>query len=299
MHTPVLQKEVIDFLDPKPNENFVDATIGGGGHTFEILKRTAPAGKILGIDLDESAIESLRINALGEEINERLILTQGNFADLEKIVAENNFWPINGILADLGISSTELEASGRGFSFLKDEPLDMRFSKKTLVSAKEIINQWPEEEIAKIIRQYGEEKFSRQIAKKIIERRKIKPIITSRQLTEIIKEATPFWYHNRKIHPATKTFQALRIAVNDELVNLNIFLPSALNVLTPGGRLVIISFHSLEDRIVKNFFREKKNQRLIKVLTKKPVKPSSEEIFKNPRSRSAKLRAAVKLLVKK
>jgi len=299
MHTPVLQKEVIDFLDPKPNENFVDATIGGGGHTFEILKRTAPAGKILGIDLDESAIESLRINALGEEINERLILTQGNFADLEKIVAENNFWPINGILADLGISSTELEASGRGFSFLKDEPLDMRFSKKTLVSAKEIINQWPEEKIAKIIRQYGEEKFSRQIAKKIIERRKIKPIITSRQLTEIIKEATPFWYHNRKIHPATKTFQALRIAVNDELVNLNIFLPSALNVLTPGGRLVIISFHSLEDRIVKNFFREKKNQRLIKVLTKKPVKPSSEEIFKNPRSRSAKLRAAVKLLVKK
>ena len=297
-HIPVLQKEVIQYIDPKPNENFIDATIGGGGHALEILKRIGPSGKLMGIDLDESAIEKLKLKAAGQEAEKRLILACDNFTNLEKIVRENNFGPVQGILADLGMSSGQLEESGRGFSFLKDEPLIMAYNKSQIadgLTAAGILSVKNKEELEKIFKEYGEERFARQIARKIVESRRIKPIRTTLELVNIIKSATPFWYHRLYLHPATRIFQALRIAVNDELNNLISFLPQALNVLVSGGRLIVISFHSLEDRIVKNLFKEKKQLGLIKILTKKVIKPTREETGINPRSRSAKLRAAVKL----
>ncbi|MBI4709394.1 MAG: 16S rRNA (cytosine(1402)-N(4))-methyltransferase RsmH [Candidatus Portnoybacteria bacterium] len=315
-HIPVLQKEVVQYLDPKPDENFIDATIGGGGHALIILEKNAPQGKLLGIDLDKKAIDDLEAKPEISPFKKRLILVCDNFSNLGEIVKENNFINVKGILADLGLSSMELEERGRGFSFLRDEPLIMRYAQDKLESkneevkstgknlklsepennltAAEILNSWSEEELNKIFWDYGGERFSRQIARKIIEERKIKPIITTFQLVEIIKKATPAWYHHRRIHPATKTFQALRIAVNDELNNLNKFLSVAIDALDSGGRLAIISFHSLEDRIVKNFFKEKKQEGGITILTKKVVTPSQEEILNNPRSRSAKLRAAIK-----
>lgn len=199
------------------------------------------------------------------------------------------------------MSSRHLEESGRGFSFKKDEPLDMRYhkilnlkSKISNLTAEKIVNNWPEPQIERILREYGEEGFAGRIAKKIVEARKIKPIGTTFQLREIIRKATPGWYQRKKIHPATKIFQALRIAVNDELGNLEKALPQALEILETGGRLAAISFHSLEDRIVKNFFRKKEKENLLKILTKKPVIPSFEETKTNPRARSAKLRTAMK-----
>jgi len=286
-HIPVLQKQVLEYLNPKPNENFIDATFGAGGHSAAILKENGPHGKILGIELDA---ELLKI----AELRKRLILAQGNFVNLKEIVENNNFKNISGILIDLGFSSWHIEKSGRGFSFQKNEPLDMRFSSDSDLTAKEILNQWPEKEIENILKEYGEERFAKRIAKKIYEVRKIKSINTTFELVGIIKKSVPKWYQRQRINPATRTFQALRIAVNDELNNLRKFLPQALEILNPDGRLVIISFHSLEDRIVKNFFRKKKRQGLVKVLTKKPVRPDREEIKINPRSRSAKLRAIIK-----
>lgn len=265
---------------------------------MEILKRIGPSGKLMGIDLDESAIEKLKLKAAGQEAEKRLILACDNFTNLEKIVRENNFGPVQGILADLGMSSGQLEESGRGFSFLKDEPLIMAYNKSQIadgLTAAGILSVKNKEELEKIFKEYGEERFARQIARKIVESRRIKPIRTTLELVNIIKSATPFWYHRLYLHPATRIFQALRIAVNDELNNLISFLPQALNVLVSGGRLIVISFHSLEDRIVKNLFKEKKQLGLIKILTKKVIKPTREETGINPRSRSAKLRAAVKL----
>jgi 16S rRNA (cytosine1402-N4)-methyltransferase len=291
-HIPVLQKEALEFLAPDHNENFIDATIGGGGHAFEILARTAPDGKLIGIDANKAAIENLKERIPDKDKN-RLILICDNFSNLQDIVSKFNINPVRGILADLGFSSQELEASGRGFSFLRDEPLDMRYGDDELKAAK-IINEWTEDELIKIFQEFGEERFSRRIADEIIRARRLKEIRTTGQLSEIIKKATPGFYHHRRLHPATKVFQALRIAVNQELTNLNKFLSQALNVLDKGGRIVIISFHSLEDRIVKNFFKEKKQEGKINILTKKVLKPRDEELFGNPRARSAKLRAAIK-----
>jgi 16S rRNA (cytosine1402-N4)-methyltransferase len=196
------------------------------------------------------------------------------------------------VLFDLGLSSWHLEKSGRGFSFSRDEPLDMRFQGG--VTAQEIVNWWPQKELERMLKEYGEERFAKRIANEIVRSREKEPITSTLQLVSIIERAVPYWYQKRRIHPATKTFQALRIAVNDELNNLGRALPQAIEVLKPGGRLVVISFHSLEDRIVKNFLRENSRKGLLKVLTKKPVKPSAEEVKVNPRSRSARLRAAVK-----
>ncbi len=311
MHIPVLQKEVIEYLDPKPNENFIDATFGFGGHSKEILKRNAPRGKVLGIELDPAIIKCLTPDV---KHHKRLILVNDSYSNLKEIVEKYNFRPINGILFDLGMSSWHLEKSGRGFSFQKDEPLDMRYNSLLLRSSRpirkrrkerrlrekglragEILNKFPEKEIERILREYGQERFAKKIAKKIIEERKAKPIQTTFQLVEIVKRAIPKRYQNQRIHPATRTFQALRIAVNDELENLRKALSQTLEVLKRGGRIVIISFHSLEDRIVKNFFRENSRKNILKVLTKKPITPSREEIQKNLRSRGAKLRAAIKL----
>ncbi|PJA02423.1 16S rRNA (cytosine(1402)-N(4))-methyltransferase [bacterium (Candidatus Gribaldobacteria) CG_4_10_14_0_2_um_filter_36_18] len=296
-HIPVLQKEVIDYLDPKPNENFIDATIGEGGHTAAILEKNKPNGKVLGIEIDPEILEKFKFQ-------DRLILVNDSYVNLKNIIEKYNFGPIKGILFDLGMSSWHLEESGRGFSFQKDEPLDMRYDESlkfkvqsSKLTAEEILNKWRGEELEKILREYGQERFAQGIAKKIIETRRIRPIKTTFQLVEIIKRATPSWYHHQRKHFATKTFQALRITVNNELENIKKGLEEALDVLGDGGRLVVISFHSLEDRIVKNFFSTfakdyEGQERKIEILTKKPIRPSLEEIKTNKRSRSAKLRAA-------
>lgn len=296
IHLPVLQKEVLNFFEPEPNKNFIDCTVGNGGHAISILKATAPAGKILGIDWDREMIKSLRLAIQSTEFQSRLILVCDNYANLKEIIEKNNFGPIHGILFDLGLSSWHLEKSERGFSFQGDEPLDMRYNPEASeIKARDILNYWPEDKLAKIFEEYGEERFSQKIAKKIIEQRKINQIKSTFQLLKIIRMAVPNWYCHRKKHFATRTFQALRIAINFELENLKQALPRALDVLEPNGRLVVISFHSLEDRIVKFFFREKGKEGLVKILTKKPVRPTPGEIKLNPRARSAKLRAALKI----
>lgn len=286
MHIPVLLAETIELLDPKTNENFVDCTVGLGGHTKEILQKISPNGKVLGIDLNKNTLEIVRKN-LGE-YKDRLILVEGSFADLEKIIENSGLEKVDGILLDIGMSSWEIEQSGKGFSFQKNEPLDMRFSDKAEITAQEIVNKWKEEELVRIFRGYGEERFARPIARKIIEERKKKKIETTYDLVDVISKVKR---RRGRIHPATQIFQALRIAVNDELGNLKSVLSQSVKVLNKGGRIAVISFHSLEDRIVKWFFRENES---LEIATKKPVMGREEEIKLNPRSRSAKLRAAIK-----
>jgi 16S rRNA (cytosine1402-N4)-methyltransferase len=295
-HIPVLQKEVIEYLDPKPNENFIDATFGEGGHALSILERTKPNGKLLGIEIDPELYEKIKskISIINDQLSNRLILINDSYTNIKKITQEHNFRPINGILFDLGISSWHLEESRRGFSFKRDEPLDMRFNpQRNRLTAFEILNYWSKEKIEEILRKFGEEKFAKSIAKNIAEKRKIKPIRTTFDLVEIIKASLPLKYQRRlKTHPATRTFQALRIAVNNELENLEKTLHSLPRILEREARIVVISFHSLEDRIVKNFFRQKKREGILQILTPKPITPTFHEIISNPRSRSAKLRAA-------
>ena len=287
MHIPVLQKEVIKYIDPKPNENFIDCTLGEAGHSLAILEHNGPKGKVLGIDRDKDQISKLKPT-------ERLILKNDNFVNLKEIAKEKKFASVSGILFDLGMSSGQLEESGRGFSFLKKEPLDMRYDLENPLTAEKILNYWSESEIEKILKEFGEEKFSKVIAREIIEQRKVWPIKNTVQITEILKKVIPFKYQHQRLHFATRTFQALRIAVNSELNNLKQALPQAAEILKPGGRLIAISFHSLEDRIVKNFFKERSDAGELKILTKKPIGPGQEEIKNNPRSRSGKLRAAIK-----
>lgn len=290
-HIPVLLNEVLEYLKPKPGDKIIDATLDGGGHSFEILKKIGPKGKVLGIEWDEELLKQFELKIKSLKFKDNFILINDNYRNLKKIAQENNFLKADGILLDLGLSSWHFEGSKRGFSFQKDEQLDMRFDEKQELTAREIINQWPPETIEKVLKEYGEERFSKPIAKAIIETRKKKPIISTSQLVEIIKNAVPFWYRSgRRIHFATKTFQALRIVVNDELGNLKLFLKQSPEVLKKGGKGAVISFHSLEDRIVKQTFRELKGSGIAQILTKKPIRPSKEEVIKNPRSRSAKLR---------
>lgn len=262
-HIPVLQKEVLGCLDPKPNENFIDCTIGDGGHAAAILERTAPRGRVLGIDCQ------LRLKP-----QERLILAEDNFANLKSIVGKCRFQPVHGVLFDLGCSSWHLEESKRGFSFQKAEPLDMRYGLGNSLTAEKIVNYYSKIEIERILTQYGEEKKSRKIAEKIVEARTAKAIKTTLQLAGILKKLGI---------PPQRTFQALRIAVNDELNNLEKALPQASELLEAGGRLAIISFHSLEDKIAKRFCKAK------------PVRPGLREIKNNPRARSAKMRVCRKI----
>lgn len=294
MHLPVLKEKVIEYLDPKENENFVDCTFGEGGHTKEILKKNKPEGKVLAIEIDPDLYEKGK--ELEKKFKGRLILKRGNFAELKKIVKEEKFSPVNGILFDLGISSWHLEKSQRGFSFKRDELLIMRYDKNLKdLTPIDVLNKFPEREIEKILKNYGQERFAKQIAKEIVKERKQKRIETTFQLVQIIRKATPRWYQRRKIHFATKTFLALRIFVNQELENLKEGLKQALEILERNGNIVVISFHSLEDKIVKEFFKKAKKKGLLEILTKKPETPSKEEIQKNKRARSAKLRAAKKL----
>jgi 16S rRNA (cytosine1402-N4)-methyltransferase len=281
MHIPVLLKETIEYLDINKNGNYIDCTLNGGGHTKEILKRTK--GKVLGIEIDKEIFEKIK-----NENIERLVPVNDNYANLKNIVKENNFNDVNGILLDVGMSSYHIDQSKKGFSFQKDEPLLMNYSSE--LTAEEIINTYSEKDLERILKEYGEEKFARKISIQII---KDRPIKTTFQLIETIKKATPGFYHKGRIHFATRTFQALRIEANKELENLEKVLPQALEVLKKGGILVAISFHSLEDRIIKNFFKDHVKE--VKLLTKKPILPDEKEIKSNPRARSAKLRAIKKL----
>lgn len=292
MHTSVLPKEVIKYLNPKSGENFVDCTLGQGGHTFSILDLTGPSGKVLGIDWDKESINRFCAQHPGSKL-QRLVLACGNFANIGEIVRQSDFKPVNGILMDIGLSSWHFEDSGRGFGFSKDEVLDMRYDPGTSESARDLVNRLQQVEIEKILKEYGEEKFARSIAKSIIYERRKKAFDTTFDLVEAVKKGVPTRYHSRRPHFATRTFQALRIAVNGELDNLSSALPQAYKILAPGGRLAVISFHSLEDRIVKNCFRELALAGA-KILTKKPITPQAEEIDSNPRSRSAKMRAIMK-----
>ncbi|OGZ67734.1 MAG: 16S rRNA (cytosine(1402)-N(4))-methyltransferase [Candidatus Staskawiczbacteria bacterium RIFCSPHIGHO2_02_FULL_34_9] len=293
IHTPVLEKEVLNYLDPKPNENFIDCTVGEGGHSVSILEKSGPNGMLLGIDLDSRQVENSR-NRLSD-FKERVILQNDSYVNMKDIVVRENFKPVNGILIDLGYSSWQIEQSKRGFSFSRDELLDMRYDMQNTLTAEKIVNEYPENELQRILRDYGEEKFFRQIASRIVNERQKKRIESTKHLIEVIRMGLPPKFRKGRINFATKTFQALRIEVNGELDNLKKALPKAIDILAPGGRLAVISFHSLEDRIVKNFLKDKEKENLIKISTKKPIIASSKEVFNNPRSRSAKLRSAIKI----
>ncbi len=310
IHIPVLLREVIEYLNPQLGRKFIDATINGGGHALAILEHIIPGGKLLGIEWDGELLKRLETQIQHSQFKNNAVLINDSYSNLERIAEDNDFKNVQGVIFDLGMSSWHLEESGGGFSFAKDEPLDMRFSRRADddggPTAAEIINKYREEELAKILKENGDERFARQIAGAIVKARKEKPIMTTFQLVEIIKNSTPFWYRRSRIprrsasgtlrgrHFATKTFQALRIAVNNELENIRSGIGQAKNILAAGGRLAVISFHSLEDRIVKNFFREENKKGDLKILTKKPVKAGLAEITANPRARSAKLRVAEK-----
>ena len=297
VHIPVLLNEVIKYLNPKPGENFIDCTVGAGGHSLAILKKNKP-GKLLAIDCDNESLELFKSKIRNSEFSflHRLTLANDNFRNLKEIVEKYKFHPVNGILLDLGLSSWHIEESKKGFTFRKDEPLGMNFDNRS-PSAAEIINNFSEKSLEEIFSKYGEERYSRRIARRIIEKRKNKPIETTFQLRNIVGEVIPFSKTRRGNidRVLARIFQSLRIAVNDELENLKQGLKQSLEILEPGGRLIIISFHSLEDRIVKNFFRDEKIKNSLKILTKKPIIADEEEVKNNPRSRSAKLRAAVKV----
>lgn len=335
-HVPVMVEEVLKFLQPQAGGNYVDGTVGGGGHTQAILERCAPDGKVLGIDADAQAIARVR-ERLTDYVNTgRLVLVQGNFVELARIVYEAGFVSVQGIMLDLGFSSLQMEDAQRGFSFSVDGPLDMRLDQSEGESAADIVNRAREQELADIFWRYGEETRSRQIARRIVRARARGAITRTGQLAELAAAGAP--YKPGSIHPATRTFQALRIAVNRELEHLEGVLPQILDVLSRGnvllsladtrnrgtarvdneqegsgrqerggGRMVIITFHSLEDRLVKEFMRREARDCLcppqvpvcvcghkarLRVLTPKPVTPSVAEITDNPRARSAKLRAA-------
>ncbi len=295
MHVPVLLQEVLKYLAPQPNENFIDGTLGTGGYTKAILELTAPHGRVLGVDLDKEAYQRAQETLVQNHIDkERLLFRQGNFSALRTIVTQTNLGKISGIVLDLGLNTDSLENSGRGFSFKKDEPLLMTFTadwQNAPRTAATIVNSYSERELADIFWRYGEEKYSRSIARNIVSARKRNPITTTQALTSIIEQSVPKGYERGRINPATRTFQALRIATNDELNNLKTALEEIPNLLPEGGRYVVVSFHSLEDRLVKRAFRKLKENGQAKILTPKPVVAGESEINLNPKSHSAKLRA--------
>jgi 16S rRNA (cytosine1402-N4)-methyltransferase len=306
VHKPVLVEEVLHYLDPQKNKNFIDCTVGGGGHAEKILEQTGPKGKLLGFDWDKEAIERTRVRL--ERFHSRLILINESYIKIKKTVYDKKFNSIDGIVFDLGLSSDQLQDSGRGFSFQVNEPLDMRFSPDDNdLTASEIINTWDEKRIADLLYNYAEETNSRKIAKAIVEERKNGPIDTTLRLVQVVLSASP--KKRTKIHPATKTFQALRMEVNNELSNIRLVLKDCMEILEKGAKLAVITFHSIEDRTVKEFFQyEAKDchcppqipvcrcghKAQIKIINKKPIIPSDQEITENFRSRSAKLRVIEK-----
>lgn len=309
MHAPVLLNETLQFLNAKSGERFIDCTVGFGGHTSAILSANANS-KVLGIDLDQSSLDKLKGTLAQRGLNQRVALVQGNFKDLERITAENDFGSVDGILLDLGFSSWQLDNAERGLSFQTDGPLDMRLNPEAKKTAGDVVNSYGPKELEKVIKDFGEDRFARAITANIIKARKTKKIESTLQLAEIIRASIPAPVRYKANDNIRRVFQALRIEVNGELDSLRMALPAALKILKPGGRLVVISFHSLEDRIVKEFFNTQAKdcvcppdfptcvcdkQSEVKILTRKPVIASEEETNINPRSKSAKLRAAEKL----
>ncbi len=309
-HVPILLNKAIQLLNPKPGGVYVDATLGGGGHFKELLKQTQYQGTFIGIDQDEAAIVNAKKNLLKSSADIRLI--NDNFSNLKKIIRDNKLNLIDGILFDLGVSSQQLDEGSRGFSYMQDAPLDMRMDPRKSFSAKDVVNRAPKEKLKQIIQEYGEEPWASRIAGFICKTRNRQKIRTTGELVEIIKNAIPARARRRGGHPARKTFQAFRIYVNNELEILSPSIKDAVTLLKPNGRICIISFHSLEDRIVKNTFKFLATDcicpkealfctcnhiKSLKILTSKPISPSQKEIKVNPRARSAKLRAAVKLAV--
>lgn len=291
VHQPVLLREVISLLNLLPGNAVVDGTMGLGGHSSEIIKQIQPNGRLIGIDFDKSALEIAKERLVGYQV--KIDLFCDNFGNLGNILKELNLKGVDAILLDLGMSSYQLADSNRGFSFLAVGPLDMRMSHDAFTRASDIINRAPEKELIRIFQEYGEERFSKRIARKIIGIRHRRKIETTADLVNVIYESVPF--KQGKIHPATRVFQALRIATNKELENLSIFLNHTADYLNPKGHLAIVSFHSLEDRLVKHKFIENKRKEIFSLITKKPIRPGIEEINRNPRARSAKLRVAEKI----
>lgn len=309
-HEPVLLKECIEGLNIRKDGVYVDCTIGGAGHSVEILKRLGPEGLLIGIDQDVEALEAAKEKLESVNSKGRFITIYENFENIRKILEAQKIKSVDGILMDLGVSSYQLDADERGFKYLNDAPLDMRMNQNDEFTAKELVNTWPKDEIARIIRDYGEEKWASRIAEFICKAREDYVIETTSQLVDIIKAAIPASARREAQHPAKRTFQAIRIAVNRELEVLEAVLPDMLENLNRGGRLCIITFHSLEDRIVKQFFRDRSGRckcppdfpkcvcnavRELKVITPKPIIPTEEELKRNHRARSAKLRISEKL----
>lgn len=309
-HIPVMLQEAIEYLNPQPGEMIADCTLGGGGYTFEISKRVGPKGRVIALDLDEAAINHTKLKATREGIS-NIITVQANFRDLEEVLEsseEQSFEGLDAVVFDLGLSSAQLEDEARGFSFQKDAPLSMAFG--SLVQDKRtesIVNETAVSDLAAIIREFGEERYANSIARSIGKIRREKAIVTTKELVDAISQGVPGAYRRSRIHFATRTFQALRIATNEELDNLRIALERLPRILKPNARIVVISFHSLEDRIVKQFFRTEAKDCIcppqvplcvcghhawLELLTKKALVPTAAEIQENPRSRSAKLRAA-------
>lgn len=301
-HCPVLYEAVLEGLDVHSGGRFVDATVGAGGHSQGILTASAPHGRLLGIDADPDAVALARRRLA--PFGDRALLVQGSFAQLASIASRRGFTQVDGILLDLGLSSMQLSAPGRGFSFREDGPLDMRFDPSGTITASGLVNELKERELVDLLRQYGQERQARRIARAIVESR---PLHSTVQLATLIDEVVG---RRERIHPATRTFQALRIAVNNELSALSEALPQALDLLVAGGRLVVISFHSLEDRIVKRFLQHEARDCIcppdvptcvcghsarVRIITRHPVRPSEEEVASNPRSRSARLRVGAKI----
>ena len=307
-HTPAMLNEVVDSLDCRQGCIYLDGTVGGGGHAYQILAKTAPDGMLIGVDADDDALAESR--QVLEPFGNRKILVKGNFADIGEILTVLNIKKVDGILLDLGVSSHQLETAERGFSFSLNGPLDMRMDRSHGPSAYDLVNTSSDNELERIMREYGEEARAGRIVRAISARRKISPIKTTVELAEIVARALPAQLARKRIHPATKTFQALRIAVNNELSNLPKVINCGIDVLNKGGRFSIISFHSLEDRIVKNLFRlwERgcicppdfpvcvcNRKPRLKVLTRRPITPKKIELEANPRTRGAKLRTAMRV----
>lgn len=280
-HIPVLLEEVLHGLDPHIGDQIIDCTLGDGGHTLELLKRVGSSGRVLAIDTDQQNIDLFKKKY--QHAFSQITLAHGNFCNLQSIAESHNFTSVQCILFDLGWSSRQFTESYRGFTFMKDEPLDMRLNHQEGETAAEILNEYSAEELGQIFREYGEEARWREIARAIVDHRKNKPFVTTLDLVETVEGVIKRY---GSLHPATKIFQALRIAVNHELENLKASLPQAWKLLAPGGRIAVISFHSLEDRIVKRYFKEINAH----IITKKPIIASRAELLKNRRARSAKLR---------
>lgn len=295
LHIPVMPAEVIDYLKLAPGQTIVDATIGTGGHSLEILKRITPGGRLIGIDRDEDSLEICRDRL--SEFKDSCELVHANFSDLDQVLAGLGIDGIDGIVFDLGISTYQLKDPQRGFSFQEEGPLDMRLDKSSYISAYDLVNNLNENEISHMLWSFGQERWHNRIAHLLVEERKAAPIATTRQLADLVMRAIPHRYRRSyyRIHPATRTFQAVRIAVNRELEILESAIKKAVAILRKQARICVISFHSLEDRLIKHTFRALKADGMIDIITAKPLTPAPGEIEKNPSSRSSKFRVAQRI----